>query len=345
MKQSSVMIYNRRFILASLMTIPLITACSKAHATDQSNWKLFCNRFLKEGRIVDSGNGGISHSEGQGYGLLQAEAAHDRANFDALWQWTKTHLMRSDMALFAWRYDGSQQNPISDLNNATDGDILIAWALLRAESRWPGKGYGAASAAIRQAIGKKLVLSGGGETILLPGLQGFVGTDHVTLNFSYYIWPALKAFDQVDNGMWRTVIESGKKLLSRARFGLPQLPTDWVDFKNDGSLAPAADKQPYFGFDAIRIPLYLIWGGEDALAVPFAVYWNSYLTHNQPIPAWIDLNTQAIAPYPLSTGGMAIVHLMLNKPITSKITEQDDYYSAALLALAEIAHEERPHLR
>ncbi|AHB09570.1 glycosyl hydrolase family 8 [Zymomonas mobilis] len=339
------MTYSRRFILSTLVSVPLLVACRKGKAAEADNWTLFKSRFFKDGRISDSGNGNISHSEGQGYGMIQAEAAHDKATFDALWQWTKTHLMRPDMALFAWRFDPSQSNPVSDQNNATDGDILIAWALLRAEKRWPKNGYGQDSEAIRKSIGKKLVLSGGGETILLPGLQGFTGTDYVILNFSYYIWPALKAFNEADNGAWHNVIESGKKLLAKAKFGLPQLPTDWVAFKSNGNLEPAADKQPYFGFDAVRIPLYLIWGGEDALAAPFAIYWNSYLSHNQPVPAWVDVNSQAIAPYPLSKGGMAILDLAMNKPITAKIADQDDYYSSALLALSEIAAKERPHNR
>ena len=39
-------------------------------------WFLYRNQFLHEsGRIIDTGNEGISHSEGQGYGMLMAVAA------------------------------------------------------------------------------------------------------------------------------------------------------------------------------------------------------------------------------------------------------------------------------
>ena len=39
----------------------------------ESDWAAYRDRFvLADGRVVDDGNGGISHSEGQGYGLLLA---------------------------------------------------------------------------------------------------------------------------------------------------------------------------------------------------------------------------------------------------------------------------------
>ncbi len=42
-------------------------------------WAAYREKFLApDGRIVDTGNGDISHSEGQGYGLLLSVAADDR---------------------------------------------------------------------------------------------------------------------------------------------------------------------------------------------------------------------------------------------------------------------------
>jgi endoglucanase len=42
--------------------------------------------------------------------------------------WTERTLLRGDVALFAWRYDPRAPNPVADTNNASDGDMLIAWA-------------------------------------------------------------------------------------------------------------------------------------------------------------------------------------------------------------------------
>lgn len=48
-------------------------------------WQSYKARFVTaQGRVVDTGNGNISHSEGQGYGMLLAVAANDRETFNDL---------------------------------------------------------------------------------------------------------------------------------------------------------------------------------------------------------------------------------------------------------------------
>jgi hypothetical protein len=69
----------------------------------------------------------------------------------------------------------------TDPNNATDGDILIAWALLRASRRWKEQSYATDSRAIREAIAQNLVADVGGRRVLLPGLVGFRQQDAVDL--------------------------------------------------------------------------------------------------------------------------------------------------------------------
>lgn len=89
-------------------------------------------RFFKpEGRIVDTGNGGVSHTEGQGFAMLMAVANDDKATFDKLWQWTNRELKNKENGLFYWRYNPAESNPVADKNNAADGDVLIAWRCLK----------------------------------------------------------------------------------------------------------------------------------------------------------------------------------------------------------------------
>jgi endoglucanase len=91
-------------------------------------WTAFRQIYLSgDGRIVDNGNGGISHSEGQGYGMVLATLVGDRPRSRPC-GWTERTLLRGDVALFAWRYDPRAPNPVADTNNASDGDMLIAWA-------------------------------------------------------------------------------------------------------------------------------------------------------------------------------------------------------------------------
>jgi len=142
-------------LLAALLLALPQTACA---VKDHKDWGAFKSAYVTaDGRVVDTGNGGISHSEGQGYGMLLAEAHGDRATFDHLWGWTGVNLMRDDVRLFRWRYDPKVGAAVADPNNATDGDIFIAWALLRASRRWKEQSYANDSRAIRAAIAQRLV--------------------------------------------------------------------------------------------------------------------------------------------------------------------------------------------
>src|SRR6266849_2539737 len=74
--------------------------------------------------------------------MLFAEAAGDRASFAKVWDWTRNNLQRRDNGLFSWRYDpADDKKPVADDNDASDGDILIAWALIRAARRWHDADY------------------------------------------------------------------------------------------------------------------------------------------------------------------------------------------------------------
>ena len=44
-----------------------------------------------DGRVTDTGPRHISHSEGQGFGLVLATAANDKATFERIWHWTQTN--------------------------------------------------------------------------------------------------------------------------------------------------------------------------------------------------------------------------------------------------------------
>jgi len=90
-------------------------------------WETYKSRFLMpDGRIIDTANNNISHSEGQGFSMLIAVSNNDQQTFDKLWQWTQKTLKNKDNGLFYWRYNPAEANPVSDKNNASDGDTLIA---------------------------------------------------------------------------------------------------------------------------------------------------------------------------------------------------------------------------
>lgn len=329
----------KRLSLAGALVV-LLLCCLQACIADDEGWQLYRTRYIDGGRVLDTGNHGVSHSEGQGWGMLLAEANGDRQTFDRLWNWTHRHLQRSDTALFSWRYDPAASPPVQDANNATDGDLLIAWALLRAAQRWDAADYRNESARIRQAIAERLVREYAGLSVLLPGLQGFEQGDHLILNPSYLVMPAIRAFAALEpQAVWQRLLDDSRTLLDRARFGPYRLPPDWLALQADGTLRPAAAWPARFGFDAVRVPLYLAWDGSppgSAQLRPFAEFWSCCEKPH----AWVDLRSGELSPYPASTGVRAIATLIGegSSPIAlPEKVENEDYYSMSLLMLARLA--------
>lgn len=317
-----------------------------------AEWAKFRDRFVTEdGRVLDTGNKAVSHTEGQGWAMLFAEAADDRASFARLWDWTRSKLQRRDNALFSWRYDpADHKQPVADANDASDGDILIAWALIRAAHRWHDQAYEHAAGRIVSDIRRRLLVAAPGGVVLLPGSHGFKSKDGTTVvNPSYYIFPALRDFARVEPSPdWARLRAHGLRLLADGRFGRWGLTPDWIDIGNKGSLAPAAKFPARFGFEAIRVPLYLIWGREaspERLA-SYLDFWNDF--GPKPAPAWTDVNNNSLAPYVGSTGFQAIAQLARdygrpNSPPLPTIGDNDDYYSASLTLLATLAQSETAH--
>jgi endoglucanase len=308
-----------------------------AHAAP-ANWDDFKSRFLMpEGRIIDTGNDNVSHSEGQGYGMVMAVAYDDRAAFDRIWQWTDKTLSRRDVRLFSWRYDPGP-GQVTDPNNATDGDLLIAWALQRASLRWNAPEYARASQDIREAILSKLPVRAGGRTLLAPGLTGFVQPDSVMINPSYAVMPALDAFAKLEpKSAWPLLRDESLRMLRDGLFGVSNLPTDWVRVDLNGVMWTEPTRPPQFGFDAIRVPLYLCWSGRCGdKALDGVKRWWGQTRQTKP-PAWIDVRTAEVAAFPVSAGGEEVVRLTLGESPGGQSTHGEDYYSSALLILSDIA--------
>ncbi|MGZ5000758.1 MAG: glycosyl hydrolase family 8, partial [Methylomonas sp.] len=310
-----------------------------AETVDQ-DWTTFKSRFIaSEGRVIDTGNGGISHSEGQGYGMLLAVEHGDRETFQSLWQWARTNLQVRNDKLFIWRKRPDVELKDEDTNNASDGDMLIAWALLKAGDQWQQADYRDAATAILADIKQKLITSWHGLTVLLPGEHGFVKEDATTVNLSYWIFPALKAFAVSDpDPVWQQLIDSGLTLLQQARFGHRQLPPDWLRLKSDNTMETANSKR--FGYDAVRIPLYLALGDMGAQTLTtFADYWSFYQGYT---PAWIDLSENVIDGDGASAGMEAVKQLALwrngrvEAVALKPLAADQDYYSSVLLMLSKL---------
>jgi len=226
-------------------------------------WRQYKERFVtSEGRVVDNANGGISHSEGQGYAMLIAERLDDRPTFEAIWQWTQGNLLVRGDGLAAWRWT-PQAPHVADHNNATDGDLLLAWALAEAGDKWHVTEYRQSARQIVEALAANVVISSGFGPILLPASTGFAAKDQPdapVVNLSYWIFPAFKHLHAVSDAIdWDALVATGKTLIGLSRFGPRRLPTNWISLAATQP-APAQSFPAVFGYDAVRIPFYLAWG-------------------------------------------------------------------------------------
>lgn len=327
---------------AGIILLALVLGMSQASAAD--GWSTFKTRFMtSEGRIQDTGNNNVSHTEGQGYAMLMAVYYNDRSSFDSLWRWTQKNLSNPNNGLFYWKYIPGASDPVSDRNNASDGDMLIAWALLKAGNKWNVPAYLQVSDRLQKAIIDRNVITFAGRTIMLPGAQGFNKTSYVILNPSYFIFPAWRDFAARSHlKVWNALIDDGTQLLSEMRFGDSGLPMDWVAMNADGSMAPATAWPPRFSYDAIRVPLYLHWYDPASLQlVPFQRFWMNF--QRLQTPAWIDVLSNDKAPYNMAGGLLAVRDLTLDDTgyINDALNSSEDYYSASLRLLTFLALNDR----
>lgn len=253
-------------VLCMAMSSPVAAAAPNANAGEDiivGTWALYASRFLSpEGRVIDDINGGISHSEGQGYGMLMAVAADDRSSFERMRGWTQRELFVRDDNLAAWSWSPNADPHVTDRNNATDGDILIAWALYRASERWNEPDWRQEAKAIVDTLLDKAVTRSAFGDLLLPGIQGFAEgeqPDGPVVNLSYWVFPALEELGEIAPKLRRMhIAENGVRLIKEARFSQSGLPADWTSLAGEQP-APASGFPPEFGYNAIRIPLYLAW--------------------------------------------------------------------------------------
>jgi len=306
---------------AALLAAPVQASSST------SEWRIWRDRFVtREGRVTDTGNDGVAHSEGQGWGLLFAASFDDRPAFERILAWTSRRLRRSDDRLHSWRYRPGRAQPVDDPNNATDGDLYIIWALLVAHRRWADATHLSAALAIARDLLRLTMRRTARGPFLLPAFA--------------------ELSRAMRSGPWQALSEAGVDLLRRARFGAWGLSPDWVlqPHAADAPLVLPARWPPRFSYDAVRVPLMLAWAGlATHPALLGAIGFWTDPRWREP-PAWVDLVSGMPAEYAASSGMRAVAAfasarrsgnaLAVSLP---SVNSSRDYYSASLLMLVRVA--------
>lgn len=305
---------------------------------------MFMERFATaEGRIVDTGNAGVSHTEGQGIGLLSTAMFGEEMQFIRLLEWTERTLKRSGDSLHAWRFQPSGVPTVPDSNAATDGELLIAHALFLGGARWGRPGYITRAQAIARDVRTHLVGEAQGRQVLLPGLNGGRNQGMVEVNPSYYLFPVLQNLAvRTGDASWMQIHDDGIAMLRDARFGRWGLPADWINVPRGGGPCMIAPYRPArFSYDAIRLPFYLAWAGigDHPILRSAVAFWGNGVES----PAWVDLRSNAMAPYAMTSGMRAIrdyVRARVGITTTMMIPSvkiAPTYYDAALTMLVRVA--------
>lgn len=330
-----------RFVCSSLSVLSLSAFAWPACAAGQGDWAAFKARFLRpDGRVVDTGNGGVSHSEGQSYAMLLATAFDDREAFERAWGWARANLKRPDDALLAWKWEPGKG--VTDANDAADGDLVAAWALARAGERWKSAAWREAGLGLAEAVAGRLVREQAGLSVLLPGAFGFTRPDGaVVLNPSYMVFPAFRALAAATGRpVWGALEAGAEAVIARARFGPHGLAPDWAVMAPDGTLSPWKERPARFGYDAVRVPLYAMWGGKAALLAPY----RSFYAGQQALPGWVGLDGTR-ADYAAGPGQQAVALAARAWPEPPArwpaLTASADYYQSALLLLTRAMDLER----
>jgi len=332
------------FILISIIFINY-SAC----AGESREWKDYQANFIsKDGRIYDIFHDNISHSEGQGYGMLLALAFEDKNAFERIWRWTRNNIGVREDQLFAWKWGKRDDGKwtVIDSNNATDGDILIAYALIKAGQKWNEDKYSKRGREIIREIRKKMAFTWQGYSLLLPGEKGFKQESDFIINPSYTIPSAFRLFgDHDDKKFWGEIYSNSLSILKRSESGEMSLPPDWARLSGS-KVSPAYDKSPYYGYGAVRTFLYLF--GEPKIYYPEGL--EKLLALYEKLgyfPLWVDLERESISLEEASAGFYAIYALAAKKSGKEKLStkiwaqareklnrEEKSYYSHTLFLLA-----------
>ena len=151
-------------------------------------------------------------------------SAGDRGTFERIFDFTRNQLLIRDDGLAAWKWDPKANPHIVDVNNASDGDILIAYALGLAGKAWGEPRYTEAATKIATAIGTNLLVEANGRVVLKPGVVGFTPPDRpdgtVVVNPSYWVFEAFPVLKELaPQFAWDELASSGAEIVAAARFG------------------------------------------------------------------------------------------------------------------------------
>ncbi len=213
----------------------------------------FLNRYVTpDGRVSRIDQGGDTVGEGQAYGMLMAAAIGDEKRFDAIWDWTKSNLRRSDgLIAFLWK-DGKVVDP----DAASDADLDAARALLAASCKFNRSDLKREGLALAKAIMRLETITTQPGTVVLVAGQ-WARKPPITINPSYFSPATFAAlFAQTGDVRWGTLAGTSRTITGQLLRGANRLPPDWAQLRGGKPVPTGPPSNPSsaaeFTFDAPR---------------------------------------------------------------------------------------------
>ncbi|MCC6008297.1 MAG: twin-arginine translocation signal domain-containing protein [Rhodobacteraceae bacterium] len=248
---------------AAQSAAPLMRPVARELVPLWSAWKLRHLDFT--GRVIDRLQSNASHSEGQGYGMVLAVAMGDEPAFTSMMEWTEAHLARRRDNLLSWRWLPESLPHVPDPNNAADGDLFVAWALLRASRRFGRAEWAERAGRIAGDLVRHCIIAAPyapSQRLLIPAADGFETPDGHIINLSYTMPLAMRELAEGLNlPPLAEAARGGEELLTR--LAADGLTPDWIEVTPEGPrISPRFSANA--GYEAIRAPLFLVWSNDAA---------------------------------------------------------------------------------
>lgn len=287
----------------------------------------FLGRHVNSSGVFTDSYQGVTHTEGVGVSMLFCAWLRDWSKFERMYRKLQFH-KRSD-GLYSWK---SSNGRILDENNASDGELYILWALLCAKTRGaPLAWLQSQITSLEETVVNQLLSKTNHGLILKPGVNGFIDSRGIhTVNLSYVLLPLVNELSKSGSFQkeWSELQQTYLSMTAYAYFGDYGLPADWTDLTDPVAPTSKPELTTRFSYDAVRVPLFLMWAGHKSHPAVRRV--KSF--YEKTGRSWVDLRTGELSPYGLNPAQKNLLQWMNGKPVEVDSLAAD-YYQASLQIL------------
>ena len=294
-------------------------------------------------------------SESQGYGMVTAvEAAKQgyasQKDFERLYNYYLAHRMKNTQ-LMSWRQTVKNGVVTAETNNATDGDLYIAYALIQAAKLWPQKADAYHTQA--RAILKDILTYNYNSTtgVLTVGNWATSDSKYYRLMRTSDVLPAqFQAFYKLTgNAQWLKIKSNmlSKLELMSAKSKTGLLPDFlWVEADTVRAAEKKAVASKYDGdyyYNACRLP-YNLAQSRDKQSQNILNKMMNFFMKQEVLYAGYTLKGKALNHYQSASFGAPIFYaanrnsayrklVQQNKYIFMQDLSKENYYEAAMITL------------